>query len=66
MKRSKFKKGDLVRVKDMIGYSAYIQAVAGHLGVVTKIHGKHPTLAKVCFASRAVSVLLEDLEAICK
>ena len=60
--------GDLVRVRDLNGYSTYMQAVAGHIGVVTMIHGKHPTLAKVCFAhfNRVMSVLHEDLEAICK
>ena len=41
------KVGDLVRVKDAMGYSGYMQNLAGHTGVI--IEQKHTSKERVLF-----------------
>ena len=43
------KVGDLVRVKDLVGYNAYMQNIMGHTGVIInlKITPKGRTFCKV-------------------
>ena len=57
--------GDLVRVKNLNGYSVHMQIIAGHVGTVTGI-GKVTSWTRVYFVyfERIMSVLREDLEII--
>ena len=56
------KVGDLVRVKDLLGYNAYMQNLAGHTGVVVnKING---TLYLILVQDKPRKVNKNDLEVI--
>ena len=54
--------GDLVRVKDLLGYNTYMQNLAGHTGiVVNKING---TLFLILILDKLHRVNKNDLEVI--
>ena len=54
------KAGDLVRVKDLLGYNAYMQNLAGHTGLVlNKING---TLYLILILDKPHKVNENDLE----
>ena len=57
------KAGDLVRVKDLLGYNAYMQNLAGHTGVVVDVIG-HGRVALILLFEKFHKVHEDDLEVI--
>ena len=41
--------GDLVRVKDLAGYNAYMQGLVGHIGVITSFCAREKKVVWVGF-----------------
>ena len=55
--------GDLVIVKDALGYNAYMQNLVGHIGVIVK-YEICIGVAKVHISGKTRSIRVSDLEVI--
>ena len=57
--------GDLVRVKDFVGYNAYMQNLMGHIGVVLKYEA-NPSFVRLHISELGKNLLccVKDLEVI--
>ena len=63
------KVGDLVRVKDSVGYNSYMQNLVGHIGVVVEVNcflnpQSTSTRTGVHILGKTRKLITEDLEVI--
>ena len=57
--------GDLVRVKDAVGYNAYMQNLVGHIGVVcTNSYNDNEVWVQVHILGKTRPIMISDLEMI--
>ncbi len=58
--------GDLVRVKDAMGYNAYMQNLVGHIGVICGVLYRWETQewAQVHVLGKTRPIMISDLEVI--
>ena len=58
------KKGDLIRVKDRLGYNTYMQNLTGHIGIVISTDGFLHHRTTVFIQGKTRLLITEDLEVI--
>ena len=56
--------GDLVKVKDAMGYNAYMQNLVGHIGVVCAAGTPKTVWVQVHILGKTRSIMISDLEVI--
>ena len=57
--------GDLVRVKDAMGYNAYMQNLVGHIGVIcADFYNGNEVWAQVHILGKTRPIMISDLEVI--
>ena len=59
------KVGDLVRVKDSVGYNSYMQNLVGHIGVIcADLYNENPIWVQVHILGKTRPIMINDLEVI--
>ena len=57
--------GDLVRVKDALGYNAYMQNLVGHIGVICAyLYNGNQTWVQVHILGKTRPLMISDLEVV--
>jgi len=57
--------GDLVTVKDVMGYNAYMQNLVGHIGVIcADSYNGNEVWVQVYILGKTIPIMISDLEVI--
>ena len=57
--------GDLVKVKDALGYNAYMQNLVGHIGVIcADSYNGNQVWVQVHILGKTIPLMISDLEVI--